>query len=83
MWKLGTWFCGDPVNAELMVELDDLRVLSNLNFSMILSLLSIGFFCSPQPCTRLCKSNINIELWGARESDGSRVWCSDNHPKSL
>lgn len=27
MWRLGTWFCGDPVNAELMAELGDLRGL--------------------------------------------------------
>lgn len=56
-----------------------LEVFSNLIFPVILNLLSTALFCSPQPCTRLCKSNININLWSARQSDASRVWFSDNH----
>lgn len=35
----------------------------------------------PQPWARLCKSNININLWATRQSGISPVWCSYNHPE--
>lgn len=35
----------------------------------------------PQPWTRLCKSNININLWATRQSGVSPVWGSYDHPE--